>query len=79
MQDIKNDFINFLRESKKTILDDILIAKFDYEEAKKTFNITKEYSDYLQLKEYGLALLELLPENDTIEDELELAKSQIIK
>ncbi len=79
MQDIKIDFRNFLRESKKTIMDDILMTKLDYNEAKKLFIMTKDYDDYLKMEELGLALLELLPENDTIEDELYLAKAQIIK
>lgn len=79
MKDIKMDFRKFLRESKKNIMDDVLIAKLDYEEAKKLFIMTKDYDDYLKMKELGLALLELSPENDTIEDELYLAKAQIIK
>jgi hypothetical protein len=79
MQDIKNDFRIFLRETKKTIIDEILIAKLDYEEAKEIFNITKERSDYLKMKEFGLILLELSPENENIEDELKIAKAQIIE
>ena len=79
MQDIKNDFRIFLRETKKTIIDEILIAKLDYEEAKEIFNITKERFDYLKMKEFGLILLELSPENENIEDELKIAKAQIIE
>lgn len=79
MQDIKNDFRIFLKETKKTIIDEILIAKLDYEEAKEIFNITKERSDYLKMKEFGLILLELSPENENIEDELKIAKAQIIE
>jgi hypothetical protein len=78
MKDIKSDFKDFLREKKETIIDEILVTKSDYEEAKEIFNQTKSEKDYEIMKTLGEELLSLSPANTTVKKELRKAKHEII-
>lgn len=78
MKDIKSDFKDFLREKKETIIDEILVTKSDYEEAKETFNKTKSEKDYEIMKTLGEELLSLSPMNKDVKKELKKAKNEIV-
>lgn len=78
MKDIKSDFKDFLREKKETFIDEILVTKSDYEEAKQTFDETKSKEDYEIMKKLGDKLLSLSPQNKDIKKELRTAKHDIV-